>query len=117
MSNSLQYCIVWCPNKLPHADYVLNQGLCQDFKTARPTPAMIPKQPVQPVLGISIHIAREPGSDPVLREKKEYSTKEASFYTLSTIIVVMAHKVTRIHTFRKQYKDFYYTLQYLKQFL
>ncbi len=40
---------------------------------------MIPKQPVQPVLGISIHIAREPGSDPVLCEKKEYSTMEAPF--------------------------------------
>ena len=40
---------------------------------------MIPKQPIQPVLGISIHTAREPGSDPVLREKKEYSTMEAPF--------------------------------------
>ncbi len=40
---------------------------------------MIPKQPVQPVLGISIHIARESGSDTVLREKKEYSTMEAPF--------------------------------------
>ena len=57
----------------------IKQGLSQDFKTARPTPAMISKQPVQPVLGISIHIAREPGSDPVLREKKEYSTMEAPF--------------------------------------
>ena len=38
---------------------------------------MIPKQSVQPVLGISIHTAREPGSDPVFREKKEYSTMEA----------------------------------------
>ena len=36
---------------------------------------MIPKQPVQPILGISIHIAHEPGSDPVLREKKEYKKK------------------------------------------
>ncbi len=34
----------------------------------------------------------------------------------STIIAVTAYKVTKIHTFRKQYKDFYYTLQYLKQF-
>ncbi len=40
---------------------------------------MIPKQPVQPILGISIHFAREPGSDPVLREKKEYSTMEVPF--------------------------------------
>ncbi len=40
---------------------------------------MIPKQPVQPVLGISIHIAGEPGSDPVVREKKENSTMEAPF--------------------------------------
>ncbi len=40
---------------------------------------MIPKQPVQPVLGISIHIAREPGSDPLLHEKKEYSIMEAPF--------------------------------------
>ncbi len=40
---------------------------------------MIPKQPVQPVLGISIHIAREPRRDRVLREKKEYSTMEAPF--------------------------------------
>ncbi len=47
-----------------------NQALSQDFKTARPTPVMIPKQPVQPVLGISIHIAREPGSDAVLRKKR-----------------------------------------------
>ncbi len=37
---------------------------------------MIPKRPIQPVLGISIHAGREPGSDPVLREKKEYSTME-----------------------------------------
>ena len=57
----------------------MDQGLSQDFKTARPNPAMIPKQPVQPVLGISIHITREPGSDPVLCEKKEYSTMEAPF--------------------------------------
>ncbi len=55
----------------------LHQGLSQDFKTARPNPAMIPKQPVQPVLVISIHIAREPRSNTVLREKKEYSTMEA----------------------------------------
>ncbi len=40
---------------------------------------MIPKQPIQPVLGIGIHIACEPGSDLVLREKKEYSTMEAPF--------------------------------------
>ena len=53
----------------------LSQGLSQDFKTARPNPAMIPKQPVQPILGISIHIAREPGSDPVLREKKEITVQ------------------------------------------
>ncbi len=56
-----------------------NQGLSQNFKTACPTPAMIPKQPDQPVLGNSIHIAREPGSDPVLHEKEEYSTMEAPF--------------------------------------
>ncbi len=37
-------------------------------------PAMIPKRPVQPVLGISIHTALEPWSEPVRREKKEYST-------------------------------------------
>ena len=40
---------------------------------------MIPKRPVQPVLGISIHTAREPRSDPVRREKKEYNTMEAPF--------------------------------------
>ncbi len=40
---------------------------------------MIPKQPIQPILGISIPIAREPGSDLVLCEKKEYSTMEAPF--------------------------------------
>ncbi len=40
---------------------------------------MIPKQPVKPILGISIHIAREPGSNSMLREKKEYSTMEAPF--------------------------------------
>ncbi len=42
---------------------------------------MIPNQPVQPVLGISIHshTIHEPGSDPVLCEKKEYSTMEAPF--------------------------------------
>ena len=40
---------------------------------------MIPKRPVQPILGISIYTDREPGSDPVLREKREYSTMEASF--------------------------------------
>ena len=40
---------------------------------------MIPKQPIQTVLWISIHTAREPRSDPVLREKKEYSTMEAPF--------------------------------------
>ncbi len=38
---------------------------------------MIPKRPVQPVLGIGINTNREPGSDPVLREKKEYSAMEA----------------------------------------
>ena len=54
-----------------------NQGLSQDLKTARPNPAMIPKRPVQPFLGISIHTTREPGSDPVLRKKKECSTNEA----------------------------------------
>ena len=40
---------------------------------------MIPKRPIQPVLGISIHIARKPGSDLVFREKKEYNTMEAPF--------------------------------------
>ena len=40
---------------------------------------MIPKQPVQPVLEIIIHTAREPGSHTVLREKKDYSTMEAPF--------------------------------------
>ncbi len=39
---------------------------------------MIPKRPIQPILGIGIHNDREPGSDPVLREK-EYSTMEAPF--------------------------------------
>ncbi len=58
---------------------ITHQGLSQNFKTARPNPAMIPKQPAQPVLGISIHIAQEPGSETVLREKKEYSTMEAPF--------------------------------------
>ncbi len=40
---------------------------------------MITKRPVQPILGISIHTAREPGSEPVLRKKKEYSTMEVPF--------------------------------------
>ncbi len=40
---------------------------------------MIPKRPVQPILGVSIHTSRKPGSESVLREKKEYSTMEAPF--------------------------------------
>ncbi len=37
----------------------------------------VPKPPVKPILGISIHVAQEPGSDPVLHEKMEYSKMEA----------------------------------------
>ncbi len=73
-------------------------------------PAMIPKQPVQPVLGISIHTAHEPRSDPVLRRKRNTVQWKRP---LSAIIAATAYKVTRIHTFRKQYEDFYLTLQYL----
>ncbi len=57
----------------------LIQGLKPGFQNCPSNSAMIPKQPVQPILGISIHITRKPGSDPVLREKKEYSTMKAPF--------------------------------------
>ena len=85
VTSSVETCrVIWLPGhdqitSAVETCRVNHQGLSQDFKTARPNPAMIPKQPVQPVLGISIHIARTPGSEVVLREKKEYSTMEAPF--------------------------------------
>ncbi len=73
MAVLIHYICLTCKTKRNHT----NQGLSHDLKTSLPNPAMIPNRPVQPVLGISIHTAREPRSDPVLREKKEYSTMEA----------------------------------------
>ena len=56
--------------------YHSSQGLRQDFKTARQTRRRF-QRPIQPILGISIHAAREPRSDPVLIDKREYSIMEA----------------------------------------
>ncbi len=53
------------------------QGLSQDFKTARPTQMTIPQRPVQPILGLGIHTASEPRSDPALLKTKEYNAVEA----------------------------------------
>ncbi len=60
MTINHHFSIIYMANYSDKLVNIPQQGLSQISKLPS-NPAMIPKQPVQPVLGISIHTAREPG--------------------------------------------------------
>ncbi len=76
------------------------------FENCPSNPAIIPKQPVQPDLGISIHTLFTPRRSRTRCSAKKRNTVQWKC-PWSAIIAATAYKVTRIHTFQKQYKDFY----------
>ncbi len=85
--------------------FTRGQGLSQDFKTARPTQRRFQDNPSNTILGISIHTAREPGSDPVLREKRNTVQWKRPWVAITA---ATAYKVTCKNTpFWKEYKAFY----------
>ena len=83
---------------------IMTQGLSQDFKTARPTHQQFQNDPSNPFWELVFTLVVNP--EVTWCAAKKRNTVQW-MRPSSAIIATTAYKVTRIHTFWKQYKDFY----------
>ena len=84
--------------------FPLLQGLSQDSKTAGPTQRRFQNKKSNPFWGLVFTPVANPEVTRCSAKKRNAVQWKRPW---SAIIAATAYEVTKIHTFRKQYKDFY----------